>query len=448
MDQASITGEPLPGEVAPGAHVFASTIPRGGALRLRVDRVGADATFGRVLRMVEEAEAGRGPVQSFADRFSGWYLPVVAGIAALVLVLRRDPLATAAVLVVACSCAFAIATPVAMLASIGAAARRGILVKGGRYLEALARADVVLVDKTGTLTTGRPVVTEVIPLGGVEADEVVRLAASAERDSEHPVGEAIRAEATRRGVPVSAPTSFQALEGLGVAADVDGRRVVVGRDRVALADTSIAVDLAAPAGRTLAWVVRDGEPIGALALRDELRPEVPAAVDALRALGIGTIEMLTGDRVGAAAEVALRLGVDFRAELLPDDKIRVVREHQARGRTVVMIGDGVNDAPALAQADVGIAMGALGTDLALEVAHVALMRDDWSLVPETFRMARRTMGVVKGNFALTGVYNVVGLTLAAIGILPPALAAAAQSIPDVGILGNSARLLRGGGTAR
>jgi len=442
VDQASITGEPLPVGVQPGARVFASTIPRGGALRVRVTRVGADATFGRILRMVEEAEAGRGPIQSFADRFSGWYLPVVAGIAALVLVLRRDPLATAAVLVVACSCAFAIATPVAMLASIGAAARRGILVKGGRYLEALARADVVLVDKTGTLTTGRPVVTRVIPLGASDADEVVRLAASAERDSEHPVGQAIREEAARRGVTADAPTSFEAHEGLGVAAEVAGRQVRVGRERFALADESLAADLPAPVGGTLAWVVRDGEPVGALALRDEVRPEVPAAVDALRSLGIVTIEMLTGDRAGAAMELALRLGMDFRAELLPEDKIRVVRDHQAKGHTVVMIGDGVNDAPALAQADVGIAMGALGADLALEVAHVAVMRDDWGLVPEAFRVARRTMGVVKGNFALTGVYNAVGLTLAAMGILPPALAAAAQSIPDVGILGNSARLLR------
>ncbi len=444
VDQATITGEPLPVEAAPGTRVFAATIPRGGALRIRVDRVGADATFGRILRMVEEAEASRGPVQSFADRFSGWYLPVVAGIAALVLVLRRDPLATAAVLVVACSCAFAIATPVAMLASIGAAARRGILVKGGRYLEALARADVLLVDKTGTLTTGRPRVIEVIAMNGADPDEVVRLAASAERDSEHPVGAAIRAEGSRRGVALAAPTSFEALEGLGVAAEVEGHRIVVGRERVAFAATSLAVDPPAADQRTLAWVVRDGEPIGALALHDELRPEVPAALEALRALGLRRIELLTGDREGAAAEVAARLGIEFRADLLPEDKIRVVRDHQARGHTVVMVGDGVNDAPALAQADVGIAMGAAGTDLALEVAHVAIMRDEWTLVPEAFRIARRTMGVVKGNFALTGVYNVVGLTLAAIGILPPALAAAAQSIPDVGILGNSARLLRGG----
>jgi Cd2+/Zn2+-exporting ATPase/Cu+-exporting ATPase len=442
VEQAAITGEPLPVDVGPGARVYAATIPRAGSLRVRVARVGRDATFGRIVTLVEEAEAERGPVQSFADRFSGWYLPIVAAIAVTVFVVRRDPLATAAVLVVACSCAFAIATPVAMLSSIGSAARRGLLVKGGAYLEALARADVVLVDKTGTFTVGRPSVSEVISLNGVAPDEIVRLAASAERDSEHPLGAAIRGEGRRRGIASSAPESFEALEGLGVAALVEGRRVVVGSERIARREASTAFDPPAPDGRTLAWVVRDGEPIGALALHDEIRPEVPAAVEALRALGLEHVELLTGDHERAGAEVAKRLGVRYRAGLLPEDKIRVVREYQALGHTVVMIGDGVNDAPALAQADVGIAMGAAGTDLALEVAHVALLRDDWSLVPEAFRIARRTMGVVKGNFAFTGIYNVVGLTLAALGILPPILAAAAQSIPDLGILGNSARLMR------
>ncbi len=442
VEQAAITGEPLPVDVVPGMRVYAATIPRGGALRVRVERVGRDATFGRIVALVEEAEASRGPVQRFADRFSGWYLPIVAGLAAAVFVVRRDPLATAAVLVVACSCAFAIATPVAMLASIGSAARRGLLVKGGAWLEALARADVVLVDKTGTFTVGRPSVAEVIALNGASPDEIVRLAAAAERDSEHPLGAAIRAEARHRGIAAPAPETFEALEGLGVAARVEGRRVVVGSERVARAEVSGAFEAGPTGGRTVAWVVRDGEPIGALALTDELRADVPAALAALRALGIEHVELLTGDHEAAAAEVAGRLGVRWRAGLLPEDKIAVVREHQARGRTVVMIGDGVNDAPALAQADVGIAMGAGGSELALEVAHVVLLRDDWSLVPEAFRLARRTMAVVKGNFVLTGIYNVVGLTLAALGILPPILAAAAQSIPDLGILGNSARLMR------
>ncbi|MGK7313264.1 MAG: heavy metal translocating P-type ATPase, partial [Candidatus Longimicrobiales bacterium M2_2A_002] len=443
VEQAAITGESMPVEVAPGSQVYTATAVRGGALRIRTERVGAESTFGRIIRMVEQAEANRGQVESFADRFSGWYLPIVGTVAVLTYVIGRDPLATAAVLVVACSCAFALATPVAMLATIGSAARKGLLIKGGAYIEALATADVILVDKTGTFTVGRPVVHDIVALDGAGPDRVLALAAAAERDSEHPLAAAIRDEAGRRDVVVEPPSEFEALEGAGVAATVAGRRVVVGNEAaVGLAGPPPESEALREGGATTVYVSLDGEPVGVLAIRDQLRPEVPAALAELRAMGLDAIELLTGDHEAAAAPVAEELGVAYRAGLLPEDKIRIVREHQAEGRTVVMIGDGVNDAPALARADVGIAMAAAGTELALEVAHVALMRDDWSLVPEAFRTARRTMGVVKGNFGFTGLYNVVGLTLAAVGILPPILAAAAQSIPDLGILGNSARLLR------
>jgi Cd2+/Zn2+-exporting ATPase/Cu+-exporting ATPase len=286
---------------------------------------------------------------------------------------------------------------------------------------------------------------EVVSLNGASPDEVVRLAASAERDSEHPLAEAIRAEAMQRGVRLSPPGAFEALEGAGVSARVEHARIAVGNERIApdAAATSQAARLRED-GMTVAYVASDGVAIGVIGLRDEVRRDVPEALAELRAMGIQRIELLTGDHERAAAQVAELLGVDYRAGLLPEDKIAIVREYQRAGHTVVMIGDGVNDAPALAQADVGMAMGAAGTDLALEVAHVALMRDDWSLVPDAFRMARRTMRVVKGNFAFTGVYNVIGLTLAAFGFLPPIAAAAAQSIPDLGILGNSARLMRSG----
>ncbi|NIP81843.1 MAG: HAD-IC family P-type ATPase, partial [Gemmatimonadetes bacterium] len=264
VEQAAITGESMPVEVDAGASVFAATVARGGALRVRVTRVGAEATFGRILRMVEEAESKRGRVQSFADRFSGWYLPVVGAVALATFLIRGDALATAAVLVVACSCAFAIATPVAMLASIGAAARRGLLIKGGAYLEALAKADVVLVDKTGTFTVGRPAVGEVVALDGAVADEVVRLAASAERDSEHPLAEAIRAEARRRGVRIAAPSSFEAMEGVGVAAQVEGHRITVGRDRLAAPPGDPETERLRAAGMTVAGVTRDGEALGVI----------------------------------------------------------------------------------------------------------------------------------------------------------------------------------------
>ncbi len=443
VDQAAITGESMPVDAGPGARVFAATLARLGNLRVRVTYVGPDTTFGRVIKLVEHAEAHRADVQRVADRFSGYYLPVVVGIAALTFLLRHNLLAAVAVLVVACSCSFALATPIAMLASVGAGARRGLLIKGGKYLESLVRADVLLIDKTGTLTLGRPQVVDVLALNGVSDLEVVTLAASAERYSEHPLAEAVRAAARERGLPLEEPEQFEALPGRGVRARVHGAVIAVGSRRMVPAAASMKEVAALEAqGKTLLYVARDGVPIGAIAAADTLRSEVPAALDAVRALGIRTIELLTGDNERTAAALAGRLGLPYRAALLPEDKIAIVRDYQARGHTVVMVGDGVNDAPALAQADVGIAMGAAGADVAIEAAHVTLMRDDWMLVPEVLRIARRTMRVVALNIGFTTVYNLVGLSLAALGFLPPILAAAAQSLPDLGILANSSRLLR------
>ena len=442
VDQASITGEALPADVGVGARVFAATVATLGSLRVRATRVGRDTTFGRVVTMVEDAEAHRANVQRAADRFSAAYLPVVAGVAGLTLVLRHDPLATAAVLVVACSCSFALATPIAVLASIGAAARRGLLVKGGKALEALARADVLLIDKTGTLTLGRPQVTEIRPLNGATPNQVLALAAAAERYSEHPVAEAVRAAAKAQGVRVALPEGFEALPGLGVRARVDGSAVVVGSARAFPRMVGgLAADLEAQ-GKTLLFVSRDEEVIGVLAVADMLRPEVPAALQAITALGFTHTELLTGDTEPAAKTLADWLGVRYRARLLPEDKIAVVRDYQARGHTVVMVGDGVNDAPALAQADVGIAMGVAGSDVAVEAAHVALLRNDWTLIPGAVTMARRTLRVVHANLLFTALYNLAGLSLAFAGLLPPVAAAAAQSLPDLGILANSSRLLR------
>jgi Cd2+/Zn2+-exporting ATPase/Cu+-exporting ATPase len=443
VDQATITGESMPVEAGPGAKVFAATLARLGSLRVRATHVGADTTFGRVIKLVEEAEAHRADVQRVADKFSAYYLPFVAGVAALTFVIRRDPLATAAVLVVACSCSFALATPIAMLASVGAAAKRGLLIKGGKYLEALARADVLLIDKTGTLTLGRPQVAEVVPLNGLSEADLLSLAASAERYSEHPLAEAVRRAALERGLALYEPHEFEALPGLGVRARVNGSRVTVGSRRLIpeAAALPAAAELEAQ-GKTVLFVARDGELAGLLAAADAARPEVPQAMATVRALGLRHIELLTGDNERTAAALAERLGVRYRASLLPEDKIAAVKEYQARGHTVIMVGDGVNDAPALAQADVGLAMGAAGSDVALEAAHVALMRDDWGLVPEVLRIARRTLRVVKVNIGFTLVYNFAGLTLAALGYLPPIFAAAAQSLPDIGILANSSRLLR------
>lgn len=443
VDQGAITGESMPVEVVRGSQVFAASIAKLGSLRVRAVRVGADTLFGRVIAMVEEAEAHRGEVQRWADRFSGYYLPVVAGVAALTFVVSRNPLATASVLVVACSCSFALATPVAMLASIGAGAKRGLLIKGGKYLEALARADVLLVDKTGTLTLGRPQITDVVSLDGRSRSEILALAASAERYSEHPLAEAVRTAARAENLPLWEPEEFEAIPGIGVRARVNGNLVIIGNERVVPAGElpSVARQFEKE-GKTLLFLLWETKLAAILAAADTLRPEVPAALAELRTLGVERIELLTGDNEASASALGAALGVWYRANLLPEDKIAVVKDYQTGGHTVVMVGDGVNDAPALAQANVGIAMGAAGTDVAVEAAHFALMREDWALIPEVVRLARRTMGVVRMNLVFTAIYNLGGLTLAALGILPPTVAAAAQSLPDLGILANSARLLR------
>lgn len=443
IDQSAITGESMPVEMTIGSHVFAATIAKLGSLRVKTLRVGADTTFGRVVKMVEEAEANRADVQRFADKFSGYYLPIVVGIAALTFLISHNPLSTAAVLLVACSCSIALATPVAMLASIGGSAKRGLLIKGGKYLETLAHADIVLVDKTGTLTLGQPQVTDVIPSNGLPASEVLALAASAERYSEHPLAEAVRTAARAQNLLLSEPQNFESIPGMGIRAQVNGSLITLGNRRlVPVPETLPTAQQLEGQGKTLLFLARNNELTGVIATADTLRPEIPAAFAELRALGIEQIELLTGDNERTAAALAQKVGVSYRANLLPENKIDIVKDYQTKGYTVVMVGDGVNDAPALAQANIGIAMGAAGTDIAIEAAHIALMREDWTLVPEVIRIARRTMGIVKMNLVFTAVYNVVGLALAAFGILPPVFAAAAQTLPDVGILANSARLIQ------
>jgi Cu+-exporting ATPase len=443
IDQSAITGESMPVEVTSGTHVYAATIAKLGSLRVRAERIGTDTTFGRVVKMVEEAEAHRADVQRIADKFSAWYLPLVAGIAALTFLLTRNPLSTAAVLLVACSCSFALATPVAMLASVGASARRGLLIKGGKYLELLARADVLLVDKTGTLTLGQPQITDVISLNGLSRAELLSMAAAAEHYSEHPLAEAVCTLARNENIDLSEPQDFEAIPGQGVRARIGSRRIAIGNRRMIPATDALPVvaDLEAQ-GKTLLLMESNDELVGVFAAADTLRSEVPEALREVRSLGIRQIELLTGDNERTASALAERLGISYRANLLPENKIDIVKEYQAKGHTVVLIGDGVNDAPALAQADIGIAMGAAGTDVAIEAAHIALMREDWKLIPEALQISRRTMGIVKTNLLFTTAYNAIGLTLAAFGFLPPVLAAAAQSLPDIGIMGNSARLLK------
>ncbi len=342
----------------------------------------------------------------------------VAAIALLTLVISRNPLSTASVLVVACSCSLALATPIAMLASIGMGAQRGLLIKDGKYLEELARADVLLINKTGTVTLGRPQITDIVPLDEQAPDDLLRLAASCERYSEHPLAEAVRREAVVRGLALSEPLHFEAVPDLGVCAQIDGAHIAVGNTHLIPQGNSHTHARALQLqGKMLLFVTKDDRLVGVLGAADTIRPEVQTALSRVRAFGVKRIELLTGDNELTASSLANHLGIDYRAGLLPEDKIAAVKTYQAQGHTVVMVGDGVNDAPALAQANVGIAMGVAGTDVALDAAHMALMRDDWELVPDAFAIAHHTMRVVRINIGFTVLYNLIGLSLAALGVL-------------------------------
>ena len=448
INQAAITGEAAPAEAREGQELFAASYVSGGAVTLRATAVGDDTTFAAIVRLVLEAEANRGEVERIADRFSGYYLPLVALIAAMTWVMGGSLQATIAVLVVACSCSFALATPIAMAASVGSAAHAGVLIKGGRYIEALQRVTVLLVDKTGTLTTGTPHISDIVPAASaaVGERELLQLAAAVEQNSEHPLAEAVRRAAFDRGITAPPAEQFRAEAGVGVTALVDGFTVTVGRltDSDQRDDPALAhqAERLMGEGKSVLALRRNGALLGVLAATDTLRPALADALARVREGGVPRVMLISGDNEGAVASIARTLGIEYRANLLPHEKTEVVRDLQLGGERVAMIGDGVNDAPALAQADVGIAMGAAGTDVAIEAAHVALMNDDWRTVPLLFAVSHRTMRVVKMNIGFTALYNLAGLSLAALGMLPPVVAAALQSVPDLGILANSSRLLR------
>jgi Cu+-exporting ATPase len=455
VDQSSITGESVPIDKAPGDPVFAATVAQAGFLKVQATKVGGDTTFGRIVRLVEEAETQKAPVQRFADRFTTYYLPAVLLIGLATYLITGQVLNAIAVLVVACSCAIVLATPVVVLASVGNGARRGVLIKGGIALEQLAKVDTLVTDKTGTLTMGKLRVTDVVPLNGLDEPALLRAVTSIESRSEHPLAKAIVRAGAERGIESVEPESFSPLTGRGLVGAVDGRTWAIGNRRL-LSEREIAPDPASEqraqalerAGKTVFFVADNGRLAGLVAVADVIRPEAKAALAELKRLGIRRLLLLTGDTEAVAAAVAGELGLEYRANLLPEDKITAVKALQAEGAMVMMVGDGVNDAPALAQADVGVAMGAAGTDVAIEAADVALMRDDWAMVPEAIGIGRRAARTIRQNLGFAALYNVAGIALAFLGLLPPVWAAAAQSLPDVAIMLNSARLLRGSTTRR
>ena len=449
VNQAPITGESMPVEKLKGHEVFAGTLNESGRLEVRTTKLGADTTLARIVHLVEEAQGSRAPILGVADRFTVWFLPTVCVLAVIGYLASGEVKVAVAILLVACPCAFAIATPSAVAAGIANMARRAVLIKGGIFFEIAGKINVLVVDKTGTLTLGRPKVMEVVDGNGMPEDEVLRLAAIAEKYSEHPLARAVMALARERSLDVPDPDDFQIEVGMGAEATHREQRILVGRDAF-LRDQGIAIParieqaLTAQTelGRTAILVALDHETVGLLAIADEVRPETSGAMASLKALGVGQIVMLTGDNPRIAQSVAASIGVDeFRAELLPQDKQRVVRELKNSGVTVAMVGDGINDAPALALADVGIVMGAAGTDVAIEAADVTLMDDDLSRLVEFVQMSRKVLRRIKLNIFFSIIYNVIGLALAMLGFLTPVTAVIFQEAGCISVVLSSTLLL-------
>lgn len=447
VDQATITGEPMPAEKRAGDPVFAGTLNQGGALEVRAERLGRDTSFGQIVNAVERAEHSRAPVQRLADRLAGYLVYFALGAAVVTYLLTRDAQSTISVIIVAGACGIAAGTPLAVLGAIGRAARQGAIVKGGRYLETLATVDTVAIDKTGTLTFGTPEVTEIHPAAGVTPRTVIEAAAYAESRSEHPLARAILERARAMGIGAVEPQTFEATPGRGVVAGQADASVVVG-NRAFLRERGVALDGlgGSPDGTgSEVLVARDGRLLGAVRIADALRPEAKAAVAALRSLRIRTV-LLTGDQRAVATAVAKELGVDaLVSELLPEGKVREVERLAGDGRRVAMVGDGLNDAAALAAASasgtaVGVAMGS-GTDIARESADVVLIGNDLSRFVDTLRLARRMRGIIMQNFAGTLAVDSVGIVLAAFGYLNPLVAAFIHVSSELIFILNSTRLL-------
>ena len=462
VDESLVTGEPMPVAKRPGDKVVGGAINRSGGFAMRAEQVGADTLVARIVQMVADAQRSRAPIQQLADQVSGWFAPAVIGIAlataAVWLAVGPEPRlayalsAAVSVLIIACPCALGLATPMSVMVGVGRGARAGVLVKNAEALQRLERADTVVFDKTGTLTAGRPAVTAVIAAPGVAEAELLRLAASLERASEHPIAEAIVRAASERGLALADPAAFQSRIGEGVTGEVDSRRLAIGGARLMAAEGADAGPLADAAdslrarGATVVFAALNGALAGLIAVADPVKPAAAAAVAALKADGVRLV-MLTGDARATAAAVAAEVGIDaVEAEATPADKARLVSRLRGEARVVAMAGDGVNDAPALAAADVGIAMGA-GADVAIESAGLTLLGGDLAALARARRLARAVMRNIRQNLAFAFAYNLAAVPLAAGALYPafhllltPQIGAAAMSLSSVSVIANALRL--------
>jgi heavy metal translocating P-type ATPase len=440
VDQATITGESMPVEKTKGSAVYAGTINQSGALEIRVDRMGRDTTFGKIINAVERAEKSRAPIQGIADRLAGYLVYFALAAAVLTFLVTHNMRSTISVVIVAGACGIAAGTPLAILGGIGRSAQLGSIIKGGLYLESLATIDTILLDKTGTLTYGTPAVVEVHPAPGVSVASLLQASVTAESRSEHPVAKAILKKASDMRIPIEEPEKFEYTPGKGVVAVRDGVEIIVG-NRLFLEGNGVVLPTSTSSQTdSEVFVARAGNILGTVVVADMLRPEATKAIRDLRLMGFKTV-LLTGDSRGVAENIGRKLGVDeIAAELLPEDKLEFVDRLTHEGHNVVMVGDGVNDAPALMKATVGVAMGA-GTDVARESANVVLIGNDLSKLVETLTIARRCHRTIMQNFVGTLVVDSIGVGLAAFGFLNPLLAAFIHVSSEMAFILNSARLL-------
>jgi cation-transporting P-type ATPase C len=451
VNEAPITGESMPVFRNPGDTVYAGTLLLAGGLRIRVTRVGNDTAVGRLIQRVEEAQELRAPIQTVGERFSTRFVPFSFALAGVVLLITRDIRRAVTMLLIACPCAAGLATPTAVSAAIGNGARRGVLIKGGTPLEAAAKLDTIVFDKTGTLTTGLPGVEQVLALADdYTPDEVLSLAANGELHSQHPLALAVLKYAHDRQIVIPLHDECEILVGRGVRADWAGNRILVGTGQM-LQQFGVAVPSEAEAqyaeytaaGESVMYVAHQDRLIGLIGVRDKIRPEAVSAVAKLQAMGVPHLVMLSGDFEDTAMVVARAVGLtEWRGQLSPEQKYDVIRDLRSRGRRVAMVGDGINDAPALAIADVGMAMGTAGSDVAIEAADIALAADNLHQVATTIQLSRQTLHVIRQNYGLALGVNAGGIAFGAFGLLNPFLAAIMHNLSTLLVVLNSARLIK------
>ena len=449
INQSMLTGESIPVDKGMGDRVYCGTINEAGSCEIETTQVAEDTKLAQIKRLILEAQAEKSPTQRVMDRFARYFIPAILLIALATFLITGDPIRSITILIVACPCALVLGTPTAVVAAIGNAARQGILIKGGVFLEQMGRLKTLLMDKTGTLTHGRPKVVEMKVFDGPDEKEVLYWAAIAEKRSEHPLARAITEKADEIGLTIPHPEVFENFRGKGVKAKRDSRTIIVGRaewlagEGIEIPDSvKELLKTKESEGMTSLLVSLDGRLLGTVSISDTLRERAKATIDKIRGEGVSEIWMLTGDSEQVANRIGNELGIRYEARLLPEDKVKMVKEWKRKGQVVAMVGDGVNDAPALAAADIGIAMGAVGTDVAIETADIALMTDELEKIPTVIRLSRKALRVIKENLVFALVFNTAMVILSAQGWVTMILGAIVHQASSLLVILNSMRLLR------